>query len=106
MECRSKSVNGEKDGKMQSYANTPTRPYSTTSTRAEIIFWGCIAVITLLLAFGKFFPLYALFYQLPLVSSIRNPNKFLQVFQLALGILSAYGLNSIMGSALKTSNKT
>jgi len=63
--------------------------------RAEIIFWGCVAVITLLLAFGKFFPLYALFYKLPLVSSIRNPNKFLQVFQLALGILAAYGFDVI-----------
>ncbi|MDO9543372.1 MAG: hypothetical protein Q7J98_13780 [Kiritimatiellia bacterium] len=67
--------------------------------RAEIIFWGCVAVITLLLAFGKFFPLNALFYQLPMVSSIRNPNKFLQVFQLALGILAAYGLDGMLREA-------
>ena len=68
--------------------------------RAEIIFWGCVAGITLLLAFGKFFPLYALFYKLPFVNSIRNPNKFLQVFQLTLGILAAYGLDGMLrGSA-------
>ena len=64
--------------------------------RAEIIFWGCAAVITLMLAFGKFFPLYALFYKLPFVNSIRNPNKFLQVFQLTLGILAAYGLDGML----------
>ena len=72
--------------------------------RAEIIFWGCVAMITLLLTFGKFFPLYALFYQLPMVSSIRNPNKFLQVFQLALGILAAYGLDEVLRSKRRTSN--
>jgi len=67
------------------------------STRTlEIVFWGCVTGVTLLLAFGKFFPLYALFYKLPLVSSIRNPNKFLQVFQLALGILAAYGLDEMI----------
>ena len=64
--------------------------------RAEILLWGCAALIALLLAFGKFFPLYSLFYRLPLVSSIRNPNKFLQVFQLALGILAAYGMEGMM----------
>jgi hypothetical protein len=61
--------------------------------RAEILFWGAAAVITLMLAWGKFFPLYALFYKLPVVNNIRNPAKFLQVFQLALGILAAYGLD-------------
>ncbi len=59
--------------------------------RSEILFWSAIAVVTLLLAFGKYFPLYYGFYQLPVVSSIRNPNKFLQIFQLAVAILAAYG---------------
>ncbi|MFH1476701.1 MAG: hypothetical protein ABIH24_04300 [Verrucomicrobiota bacterium] len=96
MECRSESVKGAKDREMLSCTDTPILPYATTSMRAEILFWGCVALITLLLAFGKFFPLYALFYKLPVVSSIRNPNKFLQVFQLALGILAAYGLDAML----------
>jgi hypothetical protein len=62
--------------------------------RAEILFWGAAAVIALLLAYGKYFPLYALFFKLPVVNNIRNPNKFLHVFQLCLGILSAYGLDT------------
>ncbi|MDO9540987.1 MAG: hypothetical protein Q7J98_01520 [Kiritimatiellia bacterium] len=66
--------------------------------RSEIIFWTCAAVVALLLSFGKFFPLYALFYQLPLVSSIRNPNKFLHVFQIAMGILAAYGFDIVARS--------
>ncbi|MBU4198538.1 MAG: hypothetical protein L6455_01650 [Kiritimatiellae bacterium] len=75
--------------------NTPNDT-EDAERRAEIIFWGCVAVVTLLLAFGKFFPLYALFYKLPMVSSIRNPNKFLHIFQLALGILAAYGLDGLL----------
>lgn len=61
--------------------------------RAEILFWGAVAVISLLLAYGKFTPLYWLFYQLPVVNNIRAPVKFIQVFQVALAILSAYGLD-------------
>ena len=57
-------------------------------------FWA--SFVALLLSFGKYFPLYRLFYMLPMVSSIRNPNKFLQVFQIAAGILAAGGLDVIL----------
>lgn len=64
-----------------------------------VFFWSAVAGLTLLLSFGKYFPLYKLFYSLPLVSSIRNPNKFLQVFQLALAILAAYGCDRLLRNA-------
>ena len=64
--------------------------------RAEILFFGGAALVALLLAYGKYVPLYALFYKLPVVNNIRNPNKFIQVFQMALGILAAYGLDTAM----------
>lgn len=64
--------------------------------RWDIYFWGAVTVLALLLSFGKFFPLYKLFYQLPVVNSIRNPNKFLQVFQLGLAVLAAYGLDPLL----------
>ena len=63
--------------------------------RAEILFWGGASLVALLLAFGKYFPLYSLFYKLPVVDTIRNPNKFLQVFQMALAILTAYGVDRV-----------
>ncbi len=104
--CRSKNVQEKKNSEMQScsdtpicpHPDTPTHPHTLTFTRAEIIFWGCTALVTLLLAFGKYFPLYYFFYQLPVVSSIRNPNKFLQVFQLAVAILAAYGFDLAIGA--------
>lgn len=66
-----------------------------TGYRRDTVFWGVVVVVALMLSFGKYFPLYRLFAMLPVVSSIRNPNKFLQVFQLALGILAAYGLRAV-----------
>ena len=63
--------------------------------RAEILFWGGATTVALLLSFGKFFPLYSLFYKLPVVNNIRNPNKFLQVFQVCLAILTAYGVDAL-----------
>ncbi|MBN2783992.1 MAG: hypothetical protein JXR25_04135, partial [Pontiellaceae bacterium] len=65
---------------------------------AEILFCAGAALIALLLSFGKYFPLYALFYKLPVVNSIRNPNKFIQVFQVCLAILSAYGMDAMWRS--------
>lgn len=72
---------------------SPMSDLVSADKKTEVIFWASMASLTLLLAFGKFFPLYAWFYNLPMISSIRNPNKFLQVFQLAFGILAAHGLD-------------
>ena len=63
---------------------------------ADVIFWGIVAIVALFLSFGKYFPLYSLFFKLPVVSAIRNPNKFLHVFQLATGVLAAYGVNTAL----------
>ena len=64
--------------------------------RGDALFWGSVTVVALLLAFGKFFPLYWLFYHIPGMSSIRNPNKFLHVFQLGLGVLTAFGMDALL----------
>ncbi len=69
--------------------------------RSEIIFWGSAAIVALLLSFGKYFPLYALFYKLPVVNNIRCPCKFLQIFQICLAILTAYGADALFGQKVK-----
>ncbi len=63
--------------------------------RMDVRFWSVVALVVLLLSFGKYFPLYSLFYHLPVVNNIRNPNKFIQVFQMGAGILAAYGFDLI-----------
>jgi len=69
--------------------------------KAEILFWGGAALVALLLSFGKFFPLYSVFYKLPVVNNVRNPNKFLQVFQVCLAILTAYGADRLFSQKSK-----
>ena len=67
-----------------------------SSHRNEILFWSVAACAAILLSFGKYFPLYSLFYQLPVVNNVRAPVKFIQIFQVAIGILAAFGIHQLM----------
>jgi len=75
------------------------RGVSRREDRADTIFWSCAAGLTLLLAFGKYFPLYGVLYHLPVINNIRNPNKFLQVFQIAVAVLTAFGVEELFKNA-------
>lgn len=55
------------------------------------LFWGAVAVVSLLLAFGRHAPFYRLFYELPYASTMRNPVKFLHPFSLAVVVLAGFG---------------
>jgi len=70
--------------------------FSYRTRKRELLFWSIALAVSLLLSFGKFTPLYRVFFELPLVNVIRNPNKFLQVAQVCLGILSAFGLQALL----------
>ena len=61
-------------------------------TRQIVWFWAAIAAVSLVLACGKYGPLYQLVYELPYFSMIRNPIKFMHLFHLAVVILFGYGL--------------
>jgi len=63
--------------------------------RKCIWFWGGAAVICLLLAWGKWGPLYRLLYSMPYFNTIRLPLKWMHPFHLALLILFAYGLTGL-----------
>jgi len=66
--------------------------------------WGGLCVVSLFLAFGKFFPFYRPLTWLPGFSSIRNPNKFIHFFQISWGVLAAFGLDAAMrmeGSSIR-----
>ena len=67
-----------------------------SAQRKHVWFFTCVAVVALLLMFGRFAPFYKIFYALPFTSIMRNPAKFLHVFEWSLIIVSAYGLNSLV----------
>ncbi|HEX4645949.1 MAG TPA: hypothetical protein VH598_10100, partial [Verrucomicrobiae bacterium] len=78
----------------------------TALQRRSIWFWLLMAIIALLLAFGRYAPFYHLFYALPYVSTIRIPGKFMYVFSWSLIILFAYGVHGLSRAYLQTSVPT
>ncbi|MBI3853387.1 MAG: hypothetical protein HY298_24330 [Verrucomicrobia bacterium] len=77
-------------GVLQSFRKSSS-PFSV-SERKYIWFWSGMAALSLLLAFGRYAPFYKLFYALPYASTIRNPAKFLHIFDWALLVVFGYGL--------------
>jgi hypothetical protein len=68
--------------------------FSETQRRL-LWFWTALLVICLPLSFGRFAPFYQLAYALPYFSTIRNPIKFLFVFDWALVVIFAYGIHGL-----------
>ena len=58
-------------------------------------FWLGVAILSLLLAFGRYAPFYQFFYALPYVSTIRNPAKFVYLFSFAVTVLFALGVDGL-----------
>ena len=73
-----------------------------SSTQRKLIwFWSGVALVCLLVGFGRFAPFYHLFYALPFASTMRNPSKFVHVVEWILVILCAYGLDGLSRSCLE-----
>lgn len=62
--------------------------------RVEVIFWTIAWIVCVLLALGRYGPLYSIAYKiLPYWKSIRGPIKFLHLIELATVVLFAFGLD-------------
>lgn len=71
------------------------QPFSAAE-RKMIAFFAGGALLSLLIAFGRFAPFYQIVYQLPYFSTIRIPLKFLHVTQFCLLVLFGYGLEGMI----------
>ena len=67
----------------------------TVRERRFIWFWSVLALISLLLSWGRHAPFYQFVYALPYFSSIRNPMKLMHPFHFILLILFAQGLDGM-----------
>ena len=74
--------------------------------RKFIRFWSALALLALLVAFGRFAPFYQIFYALPFASTIRNPAKFVHIVEWALVILFAYGVHGLSRACLEAPGAT
>lgn len=71
-----------------------------------IWFWAAALIISLLLSWGRFAPFYQFLYMLPYFSTIRNPAKFLAIFDLAIVIIFAYGIDGLSRCYLQVATTT
>jgi hypothetical protein len=64
--------------------------------RSERLFWAIFAGMSLLLAFGKYTPLYQVVWELPCINQIRAPVKWLHLTGFACAILAGFGAESLV----------
>ena len=71
----------------------PTPPSSfLPSPFSDVPFWCGVWLVCLLLAMGRYTPLYRLFYAIPYMDYIRAPVKFLHLVEIATAFLAGFGM--------------
>lgn len=68
---------------------------------ADVPFWLAIAVVAILLAFGRYTPFYRLFYSIPLMSNLRAPVKFIRIVEFSSAVLASAGVAALLSGALR-----
>jgi hypothetical protein len=67
----------------------------TLMERKILWFWMGVAIVSLLLSFGRYAPFYRVFFMLPYASTIRNATKFTHTFHWAMLIIFAFSMHGL-----------
>ncbi len=70
---------------------TPNSSFLTPNF-SDVPFWCGVWLVCLLLAMGRYTPLYRLFYAIPYMDYIRAPVKFLHLVEIATAFLAGFGM--------------
>jgi len=94
-----KKTEGQKDERTEeaiptSYLLPPTSSLHTCYR--DVPFWAGVWVICLVLALGRYTPIYRLFYAIPYMDYLRAPVKFLHFTELATGLLAGFGMQALL----------
>jgi hypothetical protein len=79
----------------------PTNSVFSLEQKKWLWFWLLIGSVSLMLAWGRYAPFYRVIYSLPYFSTIRNPTKFLCLFDFAVLILFAFGIDGLWRKYLR-----
>lgn len=71
------------------------KSFFSSGQRRMLWFWLVVLIVSAALMFGRYAPFYQFFYALPYASTIRNPAKFLHVFEWALIVVFGFGLHGL-----------
>jgi len=66
------------------------------SVYSDVPFWSAVWLVCLLLAFGRYTPLYRLFYAIPYMGYIRCPVKFVHLVEIATAFLAGFGMDVLL----------
>ena len=69
-----------------------------TCDHTDIPFWCGVWLVCLVLAMGRYTPIYRLFYSIPYMDYIRAPVKFLHLVELATAVLAGFGMDALLRS--------
>lgn len=58
--------------------------------------WFGIIIVAMILSLGRFTPIYALFYKLPVMDMIRCPVKFIHILELGIAVLVGFGVDALL----------
>lgn len=67
-----------------------------TPNDSDVPFWCGVWIVCLLLAFGRYTPVYRAFYAIPYMDYLRAPVKFLHLTEVATGILAGFGMHRLL----------
>jgi len=73
----------------------------SVAERKLLWFWSGVALLCVIVGFGRYAPFYQLFYALPFASTMRSPSKFFHVVAWILVILFAYGVHGLSRRCLE-----
>lgn len=71
----------------------PSLQEKNTADFTDVPFWCGVWVICLILAMGRYTPVYHLFYAVPYMDYIRAPVKFHHLVEIATAFLAGFGMN-------------
>lgn len=69
---------------------------SLPSPFSDVPFWCAVWVVCLILAMGRYTPLYRLFYAIPYMDYIRAPVKFHHLVEIATAFLAGFGADAFL----------
>jgi len=64
--------------------------------RSDVPFWCVVWVVCLILAMGRYTPLYKFFYAIPYMDYIRAPVKFHHLAEVATAFLAGFGMDAFL----------
>jgi len=67
---------------------------------SDVPFWVAVWIVSLLLAMGRYTPLYRAFYAIPYMDYLRAPVKFLHFTEVATALLAGFGLEALLSGRI------